>query len=226
MKIIISIYVFFVLTSFAKANEISTQLDNSLDSNVSSEFKSKVIFISESKLDYDSLLKSDAGKFIYDYFKNLTVCIKGNVVDDKGRPIKGVTIKIIQVRTRMGKKYPSEVNIKTQEWLTKTDSYGRYVVKDVPAVWPTVLAMALILDRAFPSNLLVTASYPEYEDKSTDVVSADKKIVSIAMASIPIVEKIANFSQNFRPEINYKPNVPKIFLNDSVIVNMVLSKKK
>ena len=48
----------------------------------------------------------------------------------------------------------------------------------------------------------------------------DKKIVSIAMASIPIVEKIANFSQNFRPEINYKPNVPKIFLNDSVIVNV------
>ena len=226
MKIIILIYVFFVLTSFAKANEISTQLDNSLDSNVSSEFKSKVIFISESKLDYDSLLKSDAGKFIYDYFKNLTVCIKGNVVDDKGRPIKDVTIKIIQVRTRMGKKHPSEVNIKTQEWLTKTDSYGRYVVKDVPAVWPTVLAMALILDRAFPSNLLVTASYPEYEDKSTDVVSADKKIVSIAMASIPIVEKIANFSQNFRPEINYKPNVPKIFLNDSVIVNMEKKKKK
>ena len=82
------------------------------------------------------------------------------------------------------------------------------------------------MDRAFPSNLLVTASYPEYEDKSTDVVSVDKKIVSIAMASIPIVEKIANFSKNFRPEINYKPNVPKIFLNDSVIVNMVLSKKK
>lgn len=116
----------------------------------------------------------------------------------------------------------------TDVWTGVFDK-GLFIVKsikDVPAVWPTVLAMALILDRAFPSNLLVTASYPEYEDKSTDVVSADKKIVSIAMASIPIVEKIANFSQNFRPEINYKPNVPKIFLNDSVIVNMVLSKKK
>ena len=200
-------------------------IDESYGKSVPMNIKKNFENISNEYSNFSSFQGTNEYKQITKYFITLTTDLKGKVTNAEGKPIKNATVKIEQIRNRMGALFPTEVDNKRRSWESITDGNGFFIIKNIPVVFPTRVAIYSASSRNFPSNLLIIVNAATYKESVTRVASINKTVLYLAKKSFPLIKIFYNSIYKKDLKINHKTEIPENYLHDFVTVDVKMTRE-